>query len=197
MQNRKRLIFSSLILTALLFGVVMVNGCGKQAPVAPTITQDAQQAPFGTEQIQSRWGRVYYFSFYDGVYGWVNDGGGSMEFDGSGYEAELIIPEGAVEDWTELTCQGSSYYTENGMVYTFDFGPNGLVFDVPVILRIEADAIEDYDENDQFDGAELVYWNPTTQQWEPQEFEDDSDGDGYYDFQINHFSRYAIGGRSN
>jgi len=196
MNNRKRIVIRSMILLAVLMGVILINGCGKISPVAPEQNDATLKQPFGAQQIEDKWGKVFSFSSYNAVVGWVDSGGGTMSFDGTGYEAEFDIPDGAVESWVKLYCQGSAYFTESGMIYVFEFKPDGLVFEKPATLRLEIEALQDFKEGDPYIGAELLYWNDSTGNWDYQKADGDTDGDGIVEFQIEHFSRYAVGGQS-
>ncbi len=194
MSKRNGVVIRSIVYFFVVAGILMVNGCGKLSPVSNEEVD--QKEPFGTQQIEEKWGRVFYWSFENAAVGYVDEGGGNMEFEGDGYEAEFTVPNSAVDNWEKLWMRGQAYYTESGMVYIFEFGPEGLQFNVPATLYIETEAIEDFDNDNNFYGAELNYWNPDKDDWETMEWDDDSDGDGYYEFEIDHFSRYGIGGRT-
>ncbi|MBD3232336.1 MAG: hypothetical protein GF315_01285 [candidate division Zixibacteria bacterium] len=194
MSKRKGAIIRSIVYFFVVIGIVMISGCGKLSPVSSD--NEEQKEPFGAQQVEDKWGRVFYWSFENAAYGWVDEGGGNMEFEGDGYEAEFIVPDNAVSHWEKLWMEGQAYYTESGMVYIFEFGPEGLQFSESATLLIEIEAIEDYDDDDEFVGAELSYYNPDKDEWETVEWDDDSDDDGYYEFEIDHFSRYGIGGRT-
>ncbi|MCP4632418.1 MAG: hypothetical protein GY855_05790 [candidate division Zixibacteria bacterium] len=240
MLNRKGPYVKLTIVVAVFVGIALINGCGNQSPVSPESTQTDDKVPFGTQQIENKWGRVHYFSFFGGVDGYVDQGGGSMEFEGESYTAEFEIAPGTVNEWTEIHCSISSYETENGLVYVFDFGPDGLAFNPPAKLRMDVRPFESYfdyywgdwgypdgsggwdDPYDPYDpysppsgggmyppggfgkeagvdslvveGFELNYWNPDTQDWELIEFIEAVDG--ILEFNVEHFSRYGIGGRT-
>ncbi len=197
MFKRKSVIISSFVFIAVLVGIMLINGCGKVAPVGPDNDQTALKEPFGNEQVEQQWGRVFVMKV-DHAVDLITSADHPVEIDigAGGYNAELDVPPGATGGVVNITAQASAYLTASGMVYVFNFGPDGLEFNEPVKLTIEVDAIEDYDDSGVFNGAELRYWNPDTQEWEFQEADDDSDGDGKYEFNIDHFSRYGIGGRT-
>ncbi|MBD3168578.1 MAG: hypothetical protein GF307_03775 [candidate division Zixibacteria bacterium] len=198
MSNRRSVLIRLSVLFLVVFGVALVNGCGKNSPVAPGSEQTdvlEQKEPFGPSNVEQQWGRVFYWRFENAAYGYVDNGGGTMNFSGDGYDAQFQVPDNAVDYWVELWMEGQAYYTESGMVYVFEFGPDGLQFREDATLIIETKALKDYNDNGSIEGAELMYWDPDQQDWQFEEFDDDSDGDGYYEFKIGHFSRYGIGGR--
>ena len=199
MSNRKSVVIKLSVLALVIFGVALINGCGKNSPLSPASTDDAvidQKEPFGASNVEQKWGRVFYWKFDGAAFGYVDEGGGTIEFSGDGYDAQFIVPDNAVNYWEQLWMRGDAYYTQGGMVYVFDFGPDGLQFASDATLIIETKAIKDFDDDDRFEGAELMYWDPDVQIWHTEEFDDDADGDGYYEFKISHFSKYGIGGRS-
>ena len=56
-------------------------------------------------------------------------------------------------------------------------------------------ALEEYNTGSAYVAAELYYWNPESGEWELAEV-DYKIADGKAEFNIDHFSRYGIGGRT-
>jgi hypothetical protein len=199
MSNRKTIFLKLAALAVIILGILLINSCGKMSPTSPENSVSDQPDPalqFGNEDIESKWGKIFYISLYDAAFGVVDEGGGAMGFGGFDYYAEFQVPADAVDDWTMIYCQASSYSTQSGLVYVFNFGPDGTVFETPATLRIEMAAIDYFSPDGvKYNGAELNFWNPRTQQWELKGIDKDNDGDGIIEFEVNHFSRYAIGGR--
>ncbi|MBD3170428.1 MAG: hypothetical protein GF307_13165 [candidate division Zixibacteria bacterium] len=199
MSKRTNLIAKIFIPLAIFAGIMLMQGCGKMSPVAPTTTEQADlKDPFGDSQVESQWGRVYSQANHPPK-GMTPNGvsaADSMHFNVLGYETRFIVPGGATPNTGSITCSPSNFFTASGMVYIFDFGPDGLTFSASATLEIEMAALEDYNPNDKpFVGAEIYYFNPSTGAWELQEVDTDI-GDGKVEFNIDHFSRYGIGGRT-
>ncbi|MBD3232481.1 MAG: hypothetical protein GF315_02015 [candidate division Zixibacteria bacterium] len=197
MFKSKSVIISSFVFIAVLVGIMLINGCGKVAPVGPDNDQTALKEPFGNEQVEQQWGRVFVMKV-DHAVDLVTSPDHPVEIDigAGGYNAKLDVPNDATDGVVNITAQASAYLTASGMVYVFEFGPDGTQFDKSTTLSLDVEAIEDYDENDKFDGAELRYWNSDKQEWELYEVDADDDGNGKFEFNIDHFSRYGIGGRT-
>jgi len=54
MNNRKRIVIRSMILLAVLMGVILINGCGKISPVAPEQNDATLTQPSGAQQIEDQ-----------------------------------------------------------------------------------------------------------------------------------------------
>ncbi len=195
MLRQNQLIARSAVLFVIVAAALILNGCGEVSPVSNET--EIQKEPFGAEQVEQQWGRVFVMKV-DHAVDLITSPDHPVEIDigAGGYNAKLDVPNDATDGVVNITAQASAYLTASGMVYVFNFGPDGLEFNESAKLTIEVNAIEDYDDDGVFDGAELRYWNPSKEVWELYETDTDADGDGKYEFNVDHFSRYGIGGRT-
>ncbi|MCP4632419.1 MAG: hypothetical protein GY855_05795 [candidate division Zixibacteria bacterium] len=197
MKNRQKGYTRSAFLVMFIIGIMIITGCGNQSPVSPVSDQASHQEPFDPSSIEGQWGRVLGFSMHDMEGGSAGLDGTAIDVSMLGYESKYVIPADAVGDPLDITCVPSNWLTSIGMIYIYDFGPDGTEFDVSTTLSLDMDALEDYNPNSKaFIGAELRLYNPNTGAWELQEI-DTTIIDGKVEFNIDHYSRYGIGGRNN
>ncbi|MCP4632700.1 MAG: hypothetical protein GY855_07215 [candidate division Zixibacteria bacterium] len=202
MWRKLSLTFKLSILVIVVLAFAVIQGCSNLSPVAPEQDETTYQDPFGTSTIEAQWGRVINYSGHPTVKV-IEDPEeptelkpDTLDVDVLGYKAEYIIPPQSSTTTDDITCTPYNYYTAKGMVYIYNFGPDGKEFDVPTTLKLEIAALEDYNPKAKpFIGAELRLYNPQTRQWELQEI-DNSIEDGFVEFSIDHYSRYGIGGRN-
>lgn len=197
MKKSKSLILKAVIFSVIVVGVLLIASCGKMSPTSvDQPAQDQNDPPdyYGNQAVESKWGRIFYWTVVDKVYGMVDQGGGTMTFDDFDYDCSVTFPEGAVDGWISFTAELTGYNTWSGVIYMFQFGPEGTVFNVPVEIVMDAAALTDGDPDCELGGADLWYWDPVRRRWLLIDYDMNID-DGLLSFQLEHFSRYAIGGR--
>jgi hypothetical protein len=197
MKKSKSLILKAVIFSVIVVGVLLIASCGKMSPTSvDQSAQDQNGSPdyYGNQAVESKWGRIFYWNVVDKVYGMVDQGGGTMTFDNFDYDCSVTFPEGAVDGWISFTAELTGYNTWSGVIYMFQFGPEGTVFNIPVEIVMDAAALTDGDPDCELEGADLWYWDPVRRRWFLIDYDMNVD-DGLLSFQLEHFSRYAIGGR--
>ncbi|MBD3168579.1 MAG: hypothetical protein GF307_03780 [candidate division Zixibacteria bacterium] len=197
MSKRNKILIQGIVLIAIISAVLLINGCGKQSPLSPTSNNTDMKQAFGPDNVETQWGRVFSMGS-GGLAGISADPNSTDTLDTSvlGYESEFIVPAGAVDAQVQITCTPQNYFTQYGMVYVYDFGPDGLTFNQPAILTLDLDALEDYNPTDtDFNRVELRLYDEASRTWQLIEVDTDL-SDGVVEFEIDHFSRYGIGGRT-
>jgi hypothetical protein len=96
--------------------------------------------------------------------------------------AQFIFPNGALKVETLITVRASLVETPFGNLVVYDCGPDGTVFDEPVLV-VQSEPRGKTE-------ASLYYFNEKTQQWELQETNPAKGGSAV--FHIYHFSKYGI-----
>jgi hypothetical protein len=94
----------------------------------------------------------------------------------------LVVPAGALEDDTEI-----SIVIEDPSILTAVFGPSGLEFNTPVIMRWNLTGTT-AEGNAQ--ATETLYFNEATQLWEPIDALDPPD-ESTTETELEHFSKYS------
>jgi hypothetical protein len=196
MSNKKRIAFG-IIMSVVLFAAMLIGGCGKNLPVAPGNQENDYEQRFNSQSIEETWGAVRYINPVPRKAELIDENGGIVYLDITGYASELEIPAEALNGSVQINCAAFVYNISSGRVYIYDFGPDGLQFGKSAILKLEMAALSDYCSNPKgYLGAELWWYNPDGGEWVLREFDNDVDGDGIVEFKIDHFSRYGIGGRN-
>lgn len=195
MKNRNSLFIRMAALIAVLVGLCIINGCGTQSPVAPAEEENNDIILFGSQHIESKWGKIHHYNLYQPAKAMVDSAGLDVDLGDFDENASYNVPDDAVDGAVEISCSPTAYYTASGPVYVFQFGPKGIKFKKATTLSLKMRAFKKFKpRNGEFVGAELYYFDPDIQDWKLQEVDTDI-SDGEVDFEIYHFSRYAIGGR--
>lgn len=104
---------------------------------------------------------------------------------GRGRKTGFVLPPAAVLHATAIQMRVTKCdFRVSGMIYEYDFGPDGLEFVIPCTLFLELAGR---------DGTLLTLWwyNPETLDWEAQRTEELSNGRVSFRA-VNHFSKYGI-----
>lgn len=188
---------------ALLACTFFLAGCGHDLtnPVAPEINGGADNNhglralqsvldnygdPFAKDTASLKTGALAK-SFklkLDGDSATIGANGGTLELQMRGFKSKLSIPKKALSTDVTITVEGFLVSTPDWDVLLYDFGPDGLVFNLPAALEVDAGQLKD--------GTILhLYWlNPASDVWELQE---EVVVKGHkIKFDIHHFSKYGI-----
>ena len=112
------------------------------------------------------------------------ESGGQILFPKFGSNTGLFIPPYSLTGKTRISGKAELLKIISKDVIRFDFGPDGLLFRSPAILRVDGK---------HFKGSDSVwlFWlNPCTGAWQLRARAPIKNG--VASFEINHFSKYAI-----
>jgi hypothetical protein len=196
MKNRKALFIKLAIVLAVAVGISIINGCEGQLPVSPADNQNNETIFYGYQDLEQQWGKIVLIdggTEYETV---IDATGGSVDLGDYDSIASFTVPANALDSQVTITSTPSTYLASIGAVYVFEFGPDGLQFNTSAELEFEMSALELYNPNEaDFIGADLYLYDVAAESWEIIDTDTDI-ADGEVDFDIDHFSRYAIGGRT-
>jgi len=110
--------------------------------------------------------------------------GGTLELQMQGFKSKLSVPKNALSGNTLMSVEGLLFSTPFGNLLLYDFGPDGLVFNVPSQLEVDAGQLKDNT------WLSLLWLNPLTDEWE---FQEQVQVKGHkIKFDVHHFSKYGI-----
>lgn len=182
-------------LLAIVLGVVvmvvavgMMSGCGEKplAPIDQTVNPERPTAAGGGNKFDKLSTKLIKIADKE-IKKLVGPLGDTLAvcLNGRGRKTGLIVPPAAVLQVTLLDMRVSeARYRVSGMIYEYDFGPDGQLFNVPCTLFLD---------HVGRDGTLFTLWwfNPESGEWEPQRTE--ALEDGRVSFRaVNHFSKYGI-----
>jgi hypothetical protein len=123
----------------------------------------------------------------DGDTATIGSAGGTLELQMRGFKSKLKVPKNALSGDVLMSVEGILFSTPPGDVLLYDFGPDGLVFNVPSELEVDAGQLKDNT------CLSLFWWNPVTGEWE---FQQEVVVKGHkIKFDVYHFSKYGITAR--
>lgn len=175
-------------LAVMVVAVGMMSGCGDQplAPVDESISPERPTAAGGGSKIDKLSTKLIKAADKE-VKKLIGPLGDTLAvcLNGRGRKTGLIVPPAAVLQFTQLEMRVvACRFRVSGMIYEYDFGPDGQQFGVPCTLFLEHMGRE---------GTLLTLWwfNPQSNEWEPQRTE--ALENGRVSFRaVNHFSKYGI-----
>jgi hypothetical protein len=122
----------------------------------------------------------------------VGPSGGALSLQADCLELDFIVPSGALSEEVRISVAAAVFeYWQDGKVAKgmgFVFKPDGLVFSEPAQIELQASVL----------GAEkgevlrLFWYNPATGLWELEQEVKVEDAQVELEFEVDHFSRYAI-----
>lgn len=120
----------------------------------------------------------------DGDSATVGVDGGKLEMQMRGFKSSLDIPKNALSADVVISVEGVLVSTPFCEVLLYDFSPDGLVFNLPASLEVDAGKLE---KGTTFN---LFWWNPESSTWE---FQQECVVDHHkIEFEVQHFSKYGI-----
>lgn len=120
----------------------------------------------------------------DGDSATIGVDGGTLEMQMRGFKSKLKIPKNALSADVVISVEGVLVSTPFCEVLLYDFSPDGLVFNLPASLEVDAGKLE---KGTTFN---LFWWNPDTSAWE---FQQECVVDHHkIEFEVHHFSKYGI-----
>ncbi len=179
-----------------LIGILFFpSGCSKLLPTAPVTGEDQVQG-YRAEDLWPKppaqlagWQEPC--SALDSM--WFDKKGGKLKLEADCFKKlEFKVKKDAVSQGVLITVGVNlfNYYRDGEMQKGFmlEFAPDGLVFGKPAELKVE---VRDLDKEDS--GVLRLYWNnPSTGLWEVEEEVVITGNKKKAEFDIYHFSRYAI-----
>jgi hypothetical protein len=188
-SNRaSRILAFVLGLVVMAVAVGMMSGCGDQplAPVDETASTDRPTAAGGGAKLDKLSTKLVKLADKE-VKKLIGPLGDTLDvcLNGRGRKTGLIVPPSAVLQLTLLEMKVvECRYRVSGMIYEYDFGPDGQQFGVPCTLFLEHSGRA---------GTLFTLWwfNPQSGEWEPQRTEALEDGKVSFRA-VNHFSKYGI-----
>lgn len=183
-----------------LTAIALFGGCGpgSPTPVAPDTNvpdpRDLQYVldyygdPFAhdTESVEgglTPLGKTFRIKV-DGDSATVGVAGGTLEMQMRGFKSKLKIPKNALSSDVTIIVEGVLIQTPVCEVLLYDFSPDGLQFNLPAELEVDAGSL---DKGTTFN---LYWWNPLSEAWE---FQQECIVDHHkIKFDVNHFSKYGI-----
>jgi len=206
-ENVKTPVKVGALLLALGMVAAAIFGCSIEAPFAPSNKVEPLNAiafveeQFGADPFaavfdsganannglakRGKW-RIQ----YDTDYADVGKDGGTISLELGGASSTLEIPKDAVckdEDkdcLVRITARALLFKTPYGPVVLYDFGPDDLVFAKACKLKL----ITRFAKNTVL---RLYWFNPETGRWEVEQ-RGEVDKKGVVEFEVHHFSKYAI-----
>jgi hypothetical protein len=167
-------------LVAAVAAVMTIAGCSGDTPLAPTSDQGQELArtmpvlPAVASDVA-----VAAVTYIPAAVG------GTIAVDKSGYTHEFDIPARAVSSDQVISVSVKEDKIGDRNAIVFEFGPDGLVFNTPSQLKCAISEI-----NARATSGKLYYYDPKVGDWILQG--DAPVVDGVVDFNIYHFSKYAI-----
>jgi len=204
MHNAKAKSLLKTGLAALVCAAFMVFavGCSTNAPVAPSNGDptnlkalNAVLDAFGTDPFASiatadDLAKQVWYIYTVEEYADVRQDGGTIYLELNGVSSQLEVPKNAVCEEADSNCfvridvEAIYLWTFYGDIVFYDFGPDGLVFNEDCTLLLDSKLPEGT-------VLTLFWYNPDTRQWEVDQ-QGEADHKGVVEFEINHFSKYAI-----
>lgn len=193
----KRMIKVLLGLSGLIVLVIalFLSGCSLKSPLMSNIENNDLEAILSVDQAKeaitnglAKPDDDVYMICYAEARAEFDRGGGELRIQLDNQDIFFIVPAGAFRDDNdgngyEIHVWGEKWNTGSGLVFSYDCSPEGMVFAEPIILRQPLGNVEEGNEN--------LFWKDTaTGEWI---VEDHSRiVSGVIEFEINHFSNYAI-----
>lgn len=161
---------------ALLAVVLIISGCSNNSPVNPAMPQ----APELGLQVQ-----LSSTTTVDAVL-ISKSVGGVIQIERKDYVHTFTVPANAISSNTLISVKSSDQIVLGEKMIVFEFGPDGLIFSKSAVLSFEMAEL-----SAQASSGKLYYLDPSSGKWVYQGSSDVSNG--VANFNINHFSKYAIG----
>ncbi len=124
--------------------------------------------------------------------GWFGPNGGVLNLQAKCFDLDFDVEPGALTEEVFISVTATLFnYCQNEEVQKglhFDFGPDGLVFYKPAEIELEASVLEA--ENGEV--LKLYLLNPETGLWYIEQEVVMEDATLKLEFEVSHFSRYAI-----
>ncbi|UCC79900.1 MAG: hypothetical protein JSW64_00675 [Candidatus Zixiibacteriota bacterium] len=174
-------LFGGLAVVLTLFFVI---GCSNYTPVQSTDPDPVELGgiAFGERSLQLS--EASTLEEFDSGY-IEKSTGGTIEIERGDYVHEFVVEPYAIEQSTTITVRSVNEVILGKDMVLFEFGPDGLDFEVAAKLAFEIAEI-----NGDATSANLYYYDPVEKKWIYQDSV--SVVEGIAEFEINHFSKYAI-----
>jgi hypothetical protein len=173
-------LISSLVLLA---SALVISGCSDNSPLQPNLPQTDSMNRLIMSGMSGDSSEPETVSDSELI---EKDVGGTIEIERESYLHLFTVPEGALDSDTEITVESWQEKISGKEMIVFDFGPDGLVFKIPAKLDFDMAEL-----NSKAKWGKLYYFDPVKSKWEFQG--SSSVVDGIASFDIDHFSKYAIG----
>jgi hypothetical protein len=191
------LTFKITVVVIVALGIGIINGCGKLSPVGPDTEQSAIQDPYGTDALAQEFGRVVLSGLEaTAISTVIDEDGGIIDIvtPSRDFDTRFIVPSGSLPGAVTITVEPITSTVGGNEVFIFDFGPDGTTFAPEATLEMQCNALVPKSGiGSGYIGFDLYWFNPASLSWQHQQYLP-ATGD-VVEFDIDHFSRYGIGGR--
>lgn len=183
-----------ILMIAVLACLALVAGCGNDGAMSPGGSNDINTGalpyvadnygdPFAVDSVLAPLAKTWKLKV-DGDTATIGSDGGTLELQMRGFKSKFKVPKNAVRGDVLFSVEGLLCATPFGDVLLYDFGPDGLTFNVPCELEVDAGQLKDHTL------LSLFWLNPANDRWE---FQQQVEVNGHkLKFEINHFSKYGI-----
>ena len=169
----------------LLASILVISGCSNNSPLEPNLPQTAEMDRLVVSGMSAGESSEEPTVIEDSEL-IDKDAGGVIEIQREGYLHLFTVEPAALSASTEITVKSSREKIFGKDMIVFDFGPDGLVFNISAVLDFEIAEL-----NSKASSAKLYYYDPGLKRWVYQGSSAISGGVASFD--IDHFSKYAIG----
>jgi len=165
---------------ALVAAVFILSGCSNNSPLEPVVPQTTDMGLLGILS-----GSPTLVETFD-VKLISKDLGGTIEIQRNAFVHLFEVPSDAIDDNTVISVKSSAEVILGKNMIVFEFGPDGLVFSKPAVLSFQMAEL-----NARASNGKLYYLDPSSGRWVF--LGSSAVAGGIAKFNINHFSKYAIG----
>ena len=184
---KKLRVFSAIGFITAAVSLLFVIGCSDNLSVNPNGI-DPQQSP--SAAASARWylpsgGCSGVETITETTELITKDDGGEITITRDDYEHIFKVDPNAVDENVEISVKSYQDKVWGEKAIIFEFGPDGLVFEKAATLSFEMAELDS-----RASSAKLFYYNPTYKIWVLTSYR--AVKDGIVEFDIEHFSKYAI-----
>lgn len=165
---------------ALFAAILVISACSTNSPLDSNLPQTASADKFISYSGGSQVTSTYDSALIE------KDDGGVIDIVSGPYEHQFVVQAGALDQDTQIWVKTYKDTVLGKSVLVFEFGPDGLVFKEASNLLVDMGEI-----NSRASSAKLYYFDPSAGRWVY--LSSSPVVDGVAAFDINHFSKYAIG----
>jgi hypothetical protein len=174
-------LFGALAVVLTLFFVI---GCSNYKPVQPTDPDPLELGAISFGERSNQLPEASSLEEYDSEY-IDKSTGGTIEIERADYTHEFVVEPNAIDQSTTITVRSVNEVILGKDMILFEFGPDGLEFDIVAVLAFDIAEI-----NGDATSAKLYYYDPVKKKWNLEYYV--SVQNGIAEFEIDHFSKYAI-----
>ncbi len=173
--------FRSLWIVAALAAALTIAGCSDNSPLSPDPGQGSEFGKLSLYDAKSEAEPVV-----ADVSQTINAiDGGVIAIPSGSYNHSFEVPKDAIDSDVTISASVEKILIGRDVAVVFEFGPDGLVFNSPSKLKFDVGDLSSRDGVYNF-----YYFDPAVNAWVLQG--SNSVDRGYVEFDVSHFSKYAI-----